>query len=77
LGGDKPPNWVLERMDASLSFGLVQSVVNQNRLVDVGVDYFIFDRSVLYLNDSSITSAILFENQRFQVISLISGFDAQ
>jgi hypothetical protein len=64
-------------MDASLSFGLVQSVVNQNRRVDVGVDYFIFDRSVLYLNDSSITSAILFENQRFQVISLISGFDAQ
>jgi hypothetical protein len=77
LGGDKPPNWVLERMDASLSFGLSQSVVNQDRLVDVDVDYFVFDRSFSHLNNSSITSAILFENERFQVVSLISGFDGQ
>jgi hypothetical protein len=69
VGGSVWPDWVLDRMRASTEYPMNQSPNGRLQLSLYGIDYFVFDKTVVGLSVDS-SNNLVYENDRFAVISI-------
>jgi hypothetical protein len=68
FGFSYPPNWVIEKMDFSLSFPALSDEQKMIKMETFGVDYFVIDKIASPMRTYISPNLIVFQNLKFIII---------